>query len=342
MATGFTPAVMELIHHRYVLTAVKQRLWLEWRDMLDITYQHLTLEEWTCCCHGNPTNMLQFFRGHWPNAEGQIHYEILCNEDFFEPGIVDLSLHIENRLSNQEAVCGRVRSLLKPYEAKLLARLAGCAPSLPTDPLWDILKGRLPLGDLTAEVICEAVDRMIETESFVDEALFLAGKTRVWRTDFFANDAKPYIAWHTSEGIAETGGWDFSDNGGRFDSPCLKCTGGKSNYHDGKNIATFRPNQLFHELGNSQPFYCSAVVNASRGGELRFYAEAPKEGGFVAAWDEIRPLDPSNQWQVVTCEGYVSNPENYDFAKQGMHVFVIVKTPEAGLKIDSIEVGLSS
>ncbi|MFO7976504.1 MAG: hypothetical protein R6V12_17935, partial [Candidatus Hydrogenedentota bacterium] len=74
----------------------------------------------------------------------------------------------------------------------------------------------------------------------MDEAIFLRGKKRVWRTSFLHENRRPYLEWHENLGTGPRGGWELTEGGGRFDSACLRCHAGRSNYHEGKNILMLR------------------------------------------------------------------------------------------------------
>ncbi|MBI4604706.1 MAG: hypothetical protein HY721_22315 [Planctomycetes bacterium] len=337
-----TAAFSEVTQHwlrmeRDVIPSIERLFRDEWAQMLREVASALRARGWNHRLFDERTpDMLQLQRPHWPPGEAQAHFEVHTRDSLPSRPEADLFLHIEDKLPGQEAVLRRIRGLLKPYESLLLSRGA-C--SLREEPLHEVLKGSLPLADVTPEILLEAIEKIVEAESFVDEAMLLAGKTAVWRTDFFAADPSPCLDWREGLGTGPRGGWEPSAHGGRLDSPCLKLFGERSNYHEGKNILILRHPDL-HDLANGQRAYCSAVVHASQGGEVRFYAEAPKEGNWTVAFDAPCRLEAADRWQLVSWTGKVASPEGYDFARQGLYAFLIVKAPPAGLRIDSVELGV--
>ena len=336
MAVRFPPSTILWLQKQDVLLAEENRFKRVWAEILREVQRRLSAEEWVS---GSLGDLIQFYRDNWPNDQcAGVHYEVQCGDEFRRRGTAHVGLHIEQRLPKQVEVFARLRQLLLPYSPRLFKMMADCAPDMAAH--WFAIGGTLGLADVTDDEISEALERMMQTESFVDEALFLTDKKTVWRTDFLAGNPKPYTKWHEGLGTGEEGGWEFSSDGGRLDSPCLKCDGRKSNYRDGKNIVMLSVGKPFNEFANGQRAYCSAVVHSAEGGQVQFYAQATKEGGWQEAFDAPVPLKRVDRWQLACWEGEISNPENYDFAKQGMNAFVMVKAPDPGLKIDAIEIGL--
>jgi len=151
------------------------------------------------------------------------------------PGGIDLNLHVESDTPNQGAVCSRIRELLRSRERQILAT---CGVRLSEKFTDGILKGELPPTSLTAKSLAEVIERMAMTESFVDEALYLADKEQVHRTDFLGKGYRPDIEFH-----GKMGGWEFCSSGGRFNSPSLRCRGDAFNWFDSEdtNILVLHP-----------------------------------------------------------------------------------------------------
>lgn len=314
-------------------------------EIFEEVQRHLIKKGWLCRRYGKPLEMLQFYKKEWPNSESQIHYEVRWEDPFSGNSYVDICLHIEEGLPNQKDVCHRIRQNMFSYSLKILNLLEKCKPYMPDEPIHDIIKGSLPLIDISVTALCNILDNLIETESFVDEALLLAGKEKVWRTEFNPNDLIPDMNWwYRDNQFGDVGGWKLSDNGGRIDGPCLKCFGNKYNYptktKEWNILWLLNPKTRFHEFSSGHDVYVSAMVHSSDGGKIRFYAEATNEGNWQKAFDVTFDLQPINQWQLIKWEGKISEPEAYNFKEQGLHAFIMVKQPEIGLKIDSIEIGI--
>jgi hypothetical protein len=338
MTEQFSEATKMWLEKQGVLRTAEDRFFYEWVRILRSAERRLKRKGWGIRLFGDRSEFMQVYRPYWPSGLGGVHYQPGAWEWWRRQGIFFLGLAIEGETPKQQAVCARIRKLLRQYQEEIWS-ITGC--SIRDEPGHEILFSSLPLADLTADNLCEGIENMAQTESFVDEALFLADRESVWRTGFLPGDPKPSINWPWEPKPGpEEGGWQFSADGGRFDSPCLKCYGGKSNYWEGKNILRLNVNGPLYQFVNGQPVYGSAVLHASEGGWLQFYAEGHHEGKYFCAFDGSRDLKAADRWQLVSWEGAVSNPENYDFAKQGLSAFVMVKAPDTGLKIDAIEIGL--
>lgn len=283
-------------------------------------------------------HLLQFSCSNWGNDEGEgIHFEFFIDHEELAKKYLIAGLDFGDDVAEKSAKRTTLIRLLEPYKQVVLQRTGY---ELLSDKYWKFLRTTIPIQGLSVEAMRNECDILPDIAAFVDEAIFLADKKSVWRTDFLPTDQKPYIKWHEGLGTNEVGGWEFSQDGGRLKGHCLKCHGGKSNYHEGKNIIILQSNESSRNFGNGQKIYCSTVVHSIKGGQICFYAEAPKEGNFTVAFEKTCDLQPIDRWQVVSYEGQVSNPEHYDFAKNGLFIFLIAKVPEIGLRIDSIEIGL--
>lgn len=280
----------------------------------------------------------QFSRSNWHNEDGGgVHFEFFINLEELSHRRVVVGLDIDDAVGKRKLRRDRLVRLLAPHERTLQNRYGY---ELRRGKDWKLLRGTLPIQGLTVDAMAAKCAVLPAVATYVDEALFLRGSKRVWRTSFLTKSKRPRLEWHENLGTGPQGGWELSSDGGRFDSVCLKCHGGRSNYHDGKNILMLRAEKPFCEFHTGETVQACAVVHAAQGGTLEFYAEAPKEGKWQVAFHGVCEVAPVDRWQLVTWKGQVAQPEDYDFAKQGLFAFVMVKTPAAGLRIDSIELGV--
>jgi hypothetical protein len=277
---------------------------------------------------------IQVCRPQWPSTVGGIHYEARVTDDFLQKGDIDLNLHIEGHTPNQDRVCSRIRRLLRPYESQILTM---CGTRLSDDDMEEILKGELPLTSLTPEGLVEAIERMTMAESFVDEALYLAVKRLVYRTDFLGSGWKPEIYFH-----GKRGGWEFCPSGGRFNSPSLRCCGNRFNWFNSKdtNILVLHPKGGFTDFRNGERVYISAIVRAPRGAQLQLVAQVCTEDEKWITMFEENPLLPETDlWQLVTAKGKLTPPEGYKVSRDGLFPYILVTAPKKDVWFSSIEIG---
>ncbi|NQT16221.1 MAG: hypothetical protein HQ582_25915 [Planctomycetes bacterium] len=332
---GFSPLVTEWLRNQETLLAAEDLYRVEFRLVLDAVRDGVSNTDWK-------TNLsaraLQFYRPHWQDGWNGAHFEVASHSNWFRNGTVHVGLHVEKDHPKHEAVLGRLRKGFQRYEPEILD---ACACRVTGKGDNGVLKRSLDLPNVSADQIGEALEKIMKAESFVEEALFLADKKTVWRTDLRSDDPVPPHKWHERLGTGEEGGWEFSPDGGRFNGPCIKCHGDKSNYHEGRNILTLNDSKPIHTFANNQKIYGLAVVHAPRGGTVIFHGESGKERGWAAAYRAECELNAAPGWQVVRWEATVSSPEEFDFGDEGVYAYVIVQaqTPESRLDLDCIEIG---
>lgn len=322
-----------LIEQRGVLMRAFDAFRADWAEILRDVHCDFSRRGWICRTVGKPAEFLQLRRESWPDPWGAAHYEVLCNFEFLRRGIADLSLHIEGAIPNQAAVCSRIRDLLRPHADRIHALLSKHAPSLPELPVQDILKGQLPLDRVTPELICEALEAMMETASFVDEAIFLAGTQVVWRSDFLPNSAPISLIWNNTPG-----GQEVMSHGGRLGSPVLRVDGTRPNCRpDKKERGSFsclirKPQSLVNGCE-----YAGCVVLKSRcGGTLKIWGHKDS----VRAFDWTRQVAPAESWQCIAFRSKVPSADTAtsDFSDKGVQVHMNVNTADTEFLIDSIEI----
>lgn len=321
--------------YRDVLLSAQERFNSELADILQSTRHIVEPKGWKTRLSVKPADQyfdIQVCRPEWPSTVAGIHFEARLNDEFLRQRIIDLNLHIEDDTPNQDDVCSRIRELLRPYERQVLAK---CSARLSEESMDEILKGELPLVTLTSKGLAEAIERMTMTESFVDEALYLADKKPVCRTDFIGGGWRPGINFH-----GKTGDWEFHSNGGRFDSPSLRCGGNAFNWFDSDDtsILVLHPDYGFHDFANGERVYISATVRAPRGGELQLVAQACAKK-WITIFDEEPLLPETDHWQFVKAEGELKAPRGYDFAEDGLFPYILVTAPKKEVWFDSIEIG---
>jgi hypothetical protein len=346
MPEGFSESTRHWIGMQDVVAAAKERFRREWARILREAEGVLRREGWASRLQSNPSEMLQVFRPNWPGGLCGIHYEAQCNDYFCEQGFVDLSLHIEHEVLDQSAVCDRIRRLLSPYRQALLS---SCSASLPDEPLHDILKGKLPLSDVTSERIVEVINSMAATETFVDEAMFLADKTPIWRTDFFPGDPQPQLDIYIVDGRHGKGGQELRPSGGCLDTRSVVINGtAPTNYHaaDGSptNIMLLTHTK---DVDVRKDFYLSCIVRTTSGGRLWLYGEGyDKQPDGKQEWPALLdpawtpvPVEGKSGWQHIGWQGHTDKAAKYDFAGQGATFYLRAQIDDSSFALNSIEFG---
>lgn len=346
MAYEFSKATKLYLECQDILLAAEDRFKRELGNMLREVQRRFSRKGWASRFACDPPAQIQIFRQHWPAIESGIHYEARAFENFRRQGIVDLSLHIEHDVPNQEAICYRIRQMLRRYGAKVLQY---CATAMPDQPKEDILKGSIRLVDLTVDSLCDTLERMTETESFLDEALFLTDKRTIWRTDF-----SPTCPEINSNWFGNIGSQEIAYSKGRIGSSALRIDGTQPNARRGIDYESGCYSVLLHSaysLTNGNGLNVTVVVKTHKGGIFRLYGEGHKgrtaEGHpleFPQAFSLKRIVEPSETWQCLTWHEIVPSVEqiNYDFAKEGLWCVMIVKTNDTEFLVDSIELAQNS
>lgn len=362
MKEGFSDSTKLWIEKQDVFISAEQRFCREWGNILRNVQSRLSKQGWACRLMGDPPDMIQLYRPYWPSGPGQVHYEVWCKGEFYRAGIVDFGLHMERDLPNQNATCERIRLILGPHIPKILTSGVISIPEQPSDR---ILKGLLPLKEITVENICEVVENMMQTESLIDESLFVADKTMVWRTDFSPSSPPVYPHW-----FSEVGGQESVLGAGRFGSWAWRIDGTRPNARkecvwergcycvlvggDTKNL-----------ICNGTEYYGTAVVKTSKGAHWCLWAD----GHEYESKEEVKSLPqafnwkcyipPADKWQCVTWRGAVPTvekvmafippergggeiPVNFNFAENGAWITLNIQTEDREFLIDSVEIGRCS
>lgn len=346
MAHEFSKATKLYLESQDILVAAEDRFKRELGNMLRQVQRHFLQKGWASRFTSDPPEEIKIFRQHWPTGNSGIHYEARAFENFRRQGIIDLSLHIEHEVPNQEAVCHRIRQLLRRYATQVFKCCASVTPDYPKE---DILKTSIRLTDLTVDSLCAILEHMTETESFVDEALFLTDKKTIWRNDLSVNSPEINLKW-----FGNKGGQEIAYSKGRIGSRAFKIDGTQPNarpemdYKSGCYSVHANP---MYGLNNGREVYVTIAVKTSKGGILRFHGEGHKgqtaEGHIVEfpqAFSLKRTIDPLDTWQCLTWKEHVPSIEHvgYDFAKDGLWCVMIVKTNDTEFLVDSIELAQNS
>jgi len=366
MESGFSKASMLLIEKRNTLLLAENRFLSEWADMLRAVHRYFSSHGSMCRLVGDPPEFLQLSRRRWltsPNQGNTIHYEILCNRPFLRRGVVDLSLHVEEGVGNQAAVCSRLRGLLHPYAANLQQLLSPYTPSMPDLPPPDILKGYIPLALVNTDAMIQALKAMMQTESFVDEAMFLAGTRTVWGTDFEVSAPRIHPNW-----FGKDSGQQVVHQVGRCGSPAWRMDGSAPNArgeHGEQGVfCVLVANDAKHLISNLRRYRISAVVKSCKKAHLYIWGEghAHAADGHTMAWpcafradQEFFAPESSDVWHCVNWKVSVPPVEGvngrfakedgggnrsipFDFAKDGVWIVLNVQTDDDNLLFDSIEI----
>ena len=346
MRNGFSDITKLYIAKQDILIEAEHRFRREWAEILTEVRRRLSRGGWAFRTDIEPPHEeLKIRRANWPDGVCGVHYEVRAQERFRREGVADIGLHIEQDVPEYEQVSRRLRRLIRPYSSHITELLAECAPSLPETPPQKVLIGQLPLAEITPEVICMALEKMVQTESFVDEALVLAGKKTLWRTDFDKDLDDIWINWFGIEG-----GQTFTRGVGRFGSVAMKVDGtqpnGRAKYKEQGNYSVLL--HPTHEITNGMDVYICAVVKTTKGGTIQFKADAHRgktpEGHDavpVLAFAMSHPIEPSERWQCIFLQAKVptTNKIDYDYAKEGAWVVMNIVTEDREFLIDSVEIG---
>lgn len=313
----------------------------EWDKILIPLRKSLEKQGLECTQHGSPVDLIQAWHERWPGGYKRIHLEL----GHHPPSGVEFRLHAEEETPNARKVQEGLHNVLWPYRSYIRGALDKYDPMVgnnsPHEPLW----GRIRYRKVSAEAISDCIRELRRTEPFVDQSLFLVDKKTVWHTGFFSEDPKPGVRGVDRHNAGKPGGWKFSQDGGQWDSPCLKCFGEddlddpyNSGSKDRRSLLSLRGGEKFHEFANGETVYLSATVHSARGGRLTFYGEAASGGQFQCAFNKTVEIHPVDAWQHISVQATISNNTGFDFGKDGLFVFVIVDQPRNGLRIDSLRV----
>jgi len=336
MPQEFSPIVKDWLANQDVLLAAEDRFRGEWGDILRRVAGRLAERGFTTVLTGEPPEEVKALRPGWPGGVCGVHYEARAFPEQRRRGIVDLSLHVEQDLDNQEQVCNGLRQLLRRHGARVPE---ACAAATPDEPREDILKGSLPIEGITSGRLLEAIARLALTDSFVEEALFLADRQPLWRTDFLPGDPEVAIDVTFGQGTSERGGWEFGPHAGRFQGRGLEARPGEHNFRNGTNILMLNRG-LFHDFVNAQAVYGCATVAAGENTELTLCLQTDKSHGWAIAFEQVREVRQCESWQLVTWQGRIAGDEGHDFAEEGLYAYLIAGPVTRPLRIGSLAVGI--
>lgn len=307
----------------------------------------------------------QIYRPHW---QAGTHYEFLVNEKRVLSRRAHVGLHVEKNTPHYRDVATRLFRCLEPHEPQLLKKYKSMShgfrmPSwsaalLESDYIY-VLNGSIDLVHLTSDQMGDALEALIRTESFVEEALFLSNNQSLWRTDFFPDNPLPHLEWGEKK---MSGGQRFQGNDGRLGGPSLRIDGTQEGNYDlkgkmqpddydpvGKGAVNImrlgRP--LECEICNGDRLYLSCVVKTTEGGRLWFDGQGQPVCALFDVpgppnWNHL-DVPAKGQWQHLAIPlAPVCRHSDYDFARQGAHVFLISQTTDPNFVFSSIEIGRCS
>lgn len=365
MNIWFSDAEKLWIDKQRILKNIEQSFFHKLRSMIHEVGQRFQNMGWRV---NVSEECLQVYRPHWQTDWQGIHYEAFLNADCLLQGRLDTGLHVEINAPHHGEVANNLYCYLRPHESQLLKkygrlssgfRILPCSSHSTEDQIIHVLEGTIDLTELTSDRMYDALERLTQTESFVEEALFRANGTKLWRTAFLSGD--PPLRLERG-GTRDTGGQTFREGKGRLDSPCLHIDGTREgNYklkdrkqpdnYDPTNKGSVNIMELVRgrecELRNGDRLYLSCVVKTELGGRLWFDGQGHP---ICALFDVPGPpnwiaLDVQGQaeWQHVTIPlAPVCTHEDYDFAQQGARVFLISQTQDPNFVFSSIEIGRRS
>lgn len=348
----------------------EHRVWQEAERMFMRLETQLRAGPWQTrrvCVWEHPRyQFVQIFKRDWPEPQqGCVHFEAGIDEGSLESHQLHLGLDVErcSEWAARTAFLGRLDALLQRYEAAIRATCPGSAHRTNTD--WRSLTWSLDrLPEVTSEQLVQAVQRTLPIGDLVDEALYTADKTPIWRIDFLGNPREPTfnLKWYQPPAQqaeqGDPGGQRIMSGGGRLDTGCLQIDGTRGNYGptiDGqprRNICRLSLPADAFGLSSGTRVYFSSFVKTAVGASLGFYGDPPHElvqRGFPAVFSgtafpgsEVRlPLEvrPCSDWQHVTSEMEIAQIDDYDVAAEGFITYLVTETQDTDLRVDCIEFG---
>jgi hypothetical protein len=335
-----------------VLDAAEKRFWDEWRAMLEAVAGEMRkygLVTRVLVDRDKCWGIFQTAFPHWPRPFGAgVHFELNLDRGLLSRRKIGVALDVEDSVPEKKAVLDCLERVLSPYERNgLLAKETGC--QIISDSSWRILDKVVPLAGVSSEKLVDGLQPLTSVAPLVDEALFVKNGNPLWRTDFFGDDLKPRLRFNPGGGASE-GGQKFQPDGGLMGSPSVVVNGTmKGNHHD----ADGRPTHIMvltntRDIHNGDEIYLSCVLHTKVGGRLWFYGEGHldlpdgkrqfPQTFDNPSWVETKvPGKPT--WQHVGCRARVRAPEDYDFGKQGAHLFLRTQTEDTDFLINGIEIG---
>jgi len=345
MKNSFSESVELWLKEQPFLNSIQNQFQNEWSNILNGLQEHLNSRGWIVKKYGNPTDMIQIFRSHWPNPEGLgIHFEVSASDSFRKKGKVALDLHAEQGLPKDSVFRKKIVDLLKTYEEDLVKFCAILSPSLATSQTDVVLCGSADLIGLNREVLIQATEKVIEANMLVEESIYLEKKTKLWRTDYWQ---EPTINLSFKGSV---GGQKIFQNGGIFDSPVVCIDGTKAgNHHQVLNKPThIMKLVLTKKIKRDEQIYLSCGVKSKYGGRIWFFGEGiTKDSGdkhkYPALFEEphYRFIDIKGQesWQHVSIEAKTRNIDEYNFAEAGVMMYFRVQTNDKEFLVNHIEFG---
>lgn len=163
---------------------------------------------------------LRLRRPHWPATQDvSVHFQAGVDRTWLTRGRIPLHLAVLGDGAQQHQLFGWLQHQLQRYELTgSILRQTGCRVRRGTR--HRLTRATYPLLDASSEGLLEALIRLTELAPFVDEALLLADKRQVWRTDFLPDDPLP----EDMEPSSDLGGVRLSPNEGRLGTACALLT----------------------------------------------------------------------------------------------------------------------
>ena len=336
---GFSDHTKLLIQRWNLLEAAETLLWEEWRRLLEETAILLRRSSWLTRVYSSPADRKGHLRAHrpsWPDrSDLRIHLQAGIDADRLRRGLAYLELHVEGDAPERALVVTTLQRLLEPYQASG-ALLRECDCTLPRRSKRRLLRATRTLPEATAQSLADGLERLGRMAPFVDEAVFLADKQPLWRTDFLPGDPEPQLRYRDSEG-----GQTIALEPGRLGTPCLQVNGQQRNYQGDLGVGNLALLTDLRGVSAGEQVYlsCNLLVHEPvcifLYGEVRGYDFPP---AFVEASPSAQ-LASSDEWQHVGLSARVVEEEGYSFQDEGLNVYLITRTDDAGLLIDGIEIG---
>jgi len=288
--------------------------------------------------------MIQVSKPDWPKPfQNGIHFEIWADRaNMIRHKGMMLFLDIEDATDGKEDVIEAMWRILMPYEkAGLLWKSIGC--KMRPQKTWRFFEEVLPLcHSLCSRDLSNALQKLASISWAIDQALFVKGGKPVWRTDFLPGQSVPNLKWKGAPG-----GQVLADGAGLLGSTCIQIDGAHvGNYNEWEGCKTD-----IMILGNTKviqngdELYVSVVVRTAKNSRLWFFGEGRRDlpdgkRAFPPLCDWTQVCVPQGSgWQHVGCRVRTKSPSDYDFSRDGTHLYLRTQTDDPLFSIGAIEIG---